>query len=270
VDRNDFLRAFGERIRGERARRGMSRKLLAKHAGISERYLTQVESGKGNASIGILQQIATALGVPLGRLVEDESDLLARLSPDQVRKAYESLGTRFAGDTESAKAQRIALVGLRGAGKTTIGKRLADELRVPFFELDREIERVSGQSIAHILELYGQPAYRRYEMEALQRLLHDEPRFVVATGGSIVSEAATYELLLRSCRTIWIRTTPEQHMARVIAQGDQRPMAGSNQAMDDLRRILQERAPLYARADIVVDTTGVGEEETLATIIQAK
>jgi XRE family transcriptional regulator, aerobic/anaerobic benzoate catabolism transcriptional regulator len=266
-----FLHAFGERIRAERARRGMSRKLLAHHAGISERYITQIESGKGNISIVLLRHVATALGLPLARLVEDETptpemtlvrQFLARLSSAQLKEAHASLAERFASDASGLRTQRIALVGLRGAGKTTLGAALAREKGVPFFELDREVERLSGTSIGVILELYGQQAYRRYELQALQELLESHPRFVVATGGSLVSETATYELLLRHCFTVWIRATPEEHMERVIAQGDRRPMAGSDQAMDDLRRILEERTPLYARADLIVDTTEKSEAET--------
>ena len=267
-ERERFLRAFGERIRGERARRGMSRKLLARHSGVSERYITQLESGKGNVSILLLRQIATALALPLSRLLEDESpaQFIARLPPAQLREAYASLAVLFAAEPTFARAHRIALVGLRGAGKTTLGRTLAEELQAPFFELDKEIERLSGVSLEHLLELYGQNAFRRYEMQALQELLRDVPAFVVATGGSLVSEPATYELLLRSCFTVWVRTTPEEHMARVIAQGDQRPMAGSSQAMDDLKRILQEREPLYARADLTVETTAVPVEQSVAEV----
>lgn len=272
-----FLHAFGERIRAERARRGMSRKLLAHHAGISERYITQIESGKGNISIVLLRHVAAALGLPLARLVEDESptpemtlvrQFLARLSPAQLEEAHASLAERFASDASGLRTQRIALVGLRGAGKTTLGAELAREKGIPFFELDREVERLSGTSIGVILELYGQQAYRRYELQALQELLESQPRFVVATGGSLVSETATYELLLRHCFTVWIRATPEEHMERVIAQGDRRPMAGSAQAMDDLRRILEERTPLYARADLIVDTTGKSETETVRELMK--
>jgi XRE family aerobic/anaerobic benzoate catabolism transcriptional regulator len=272
-----YLRSFGERIRAERARRGMSRKLLADHAGISERYISQLESGKGNVSILLLRQIAAALGIPLGRLLEDESpspemtlvrQFLARLSAAQLKEAYASLATRFASDATVSRKDRIAFVGLRGAGKTTLGTAVAQAREVPFFELDREVERLSGTSLGAILELYGQQAYRRYELQALQELLESEPRFVVATGGGIVSEAATYELLLRNCFTVWVRTTPEEHMARVIAQGDRRPMAGSQQAMDDLRRILEERTPLYARADLVIDTAGVREEVTVRELLR--
>ncbi|HEX2061747.1 MAG TPA: helix-turn-helix transcriptional regulator [Thermoanaerobaculia bacterium] len=271
-DDESFLRAFGERIRAERARRGMSRKLLADHAGMSERYITQIESGKGNISIVLLRHVAAALGLPLARLVEDETpspemtlvrQFLARLSPAQLKEAHASLAARFASDASVLRTQRIALVGLRGAGKTTLGAALAKANDVPFFELDREIERLSGATMGVVVELYGQQAYRRYELQALQELLEAHPRFVVATGGSLVSETETYELLLRHCFTVWIRATPEEHMSRVIAQGDRRPMAASEQAMDDLRRILDERTPLYARADVVIDTSGKSENESL-------
>jgi XRE family transcriptional regulator, aerobic/anaerobic benzoate catabolism transcriptional regulator len=270
-----FLRAFGERVRGERARRGMSRKLLASHAGVSERYLTQLESGKGNVSVVLLRHIAAALGLPMVRLFEEapESPELAlvrefvsRLSPDQLREAYASLTTTFASEQDRGRSRRIALVGLRGAGKTTLGSALAREVGVAFIELDRRIETIAGTSLGSIIELYGQQAYRRYELQALQELLATEPEFVVATGGSIVSESATFELLLRNCFTAWIRTTPEEHMARVLAQGDLRPMAGSQQAMDDLRRILEERSDLYRRADVTLDTTGRDATECMAEL----
>jgi XRE family aerobic/anaerobic benzoate catabolism transcriptional regulator len=270
-----FLRAFGERIRGERARRGMSRKLLADHAGISERYLTQLESGKGNVSIVLLRHIAEALNLPLTRLVEDAPpspklelvrQFLSRLTPAQLKEVYASLTEK---EASSSRGQRIALVGLRGAGKTTLGAKAAEAVNLPFFELDREIERIAGTALGSILELYGQQAYRRYELQALQELLAAQPRFVVATGGSLVSETATYELLLRSCFTVWVRTTPEEHMRRVLAQGDLRPMAGSQQAMDDLRRILEERTELYGRADLVLDTTGSKPEKSVRELLKA-
>jgi XRE family transcriptional regulator, aerobic/anaerobic benzoate catabolism transcriptional regulator len=217
----------------------MSRRGLAERAGISERYITQIETGKGNVSILILRDIAAALGVPLARLVETAEIAAA------------------------SRVDRIALLGLRGAGKTTLGKSLAARLDIPFFELDREIERVAGASLAQIIELYGQEAYRRHELEALQQLLSTEPRFVVATSGGIVSEPPTYETLLRHCYTVWVRATPEEHMQRVIAQGDLRPMAGSTKAMDDLRRILAERTPLYERAALVVQTS----KRDVATVV---
>ena len=255
----------------------MSRRLLAKHAGISERYLTQLESGKGNVSILLLRRVASALGLPLSRLVEDEPlstemtlvrQFLARLSPSQLEQAYASLTSWFATDANLSRRDRIALVGLRGAGKSTLGTAIGKKLGIAFFELDREVERISGSSLASLIELYGQEAYRRYEMQALQELLASHPRFVVATGGGIVSEAATYELLLRSFYTIWVRTSPEEHMRRVLEQGDLRPMAGSQQAMDDLRRILGERSELYGRADLVIDTSGVSPAESLRDVIR--
>ena len=272
----EFLRAFGERVRGERARRGMSRRLLADHAGISERYITQLESGRGNASLLILRQIAAALGIPLTRLVDSGDQepqiallrqFLSRLSPPQLEEAYASLSTTFALDASDGREGRIAMIGLRGAGKSTLGAALAGALDVPFFELDREVERLSGASLGAILEMYGQPAYRRYELEALETLLAHHPRFVVATGGSIVSETPTYETLLRQCFTVWVTTTPAQHMARVVAQGDHRPMAGSAQAMQDLERILEERTPLYRRADLTVDTSTAPVEESLGQLL---
>lgn len=247
----------------------MSRRLLAHHAGVSERYLTQLESGKGNVSIVLLRHIATALGLPLARLVEDEPaesalvrQLLSRLTREQLELMVNSL------TKDTHRHDRIALVGLRGAGKTTLGSALAAAKEIPFFELDREVERLSGTALGSVIELYGQQAYRRYELQALQQLLEQHPRFVVATGGSLVSEAATYELLLRSCVTVWVRTTPEEHMQRVLAQGDLRPMAGSQQAMEDLRRILAERSELYGRADVSIDTTGKTIDQSVREVLR--
>jgi XRE family aerobic/anaerobic benzoate catabolism transcriptional regulator len=273
---SEYLRKFGERMRGERARRGMSRRLLADHAAMSDRYLTQLESGKGNVSLLMLRHLAAALGVPLTRLVDDEQpspemtlvrQFLSRLSPEQLKEAYATLTAQFARDANASRTDRIALVGLRGAGKTTLGAALSVKTELPFFELDREVERTASTSLSSLIELYGQQAYRRYELQALQELLSSHPKFIVATGGSLVSETATYELLLRNCFTVWVRTTPEEHMRRVIAQGDLRPMAGSQRAMDDLRRILEERSELYGRADLTVDTTGKGIGETLKEVL---
>ena len=235
-----YLRSLGDRLREERMRRGMSRRVLADRAAVSERYITQIEGGKGNVSILVLRQIAAALGTPLTSLLVPEP---------------------------AVRAGRIALIGLRGAGKTTLGSRLAGRLDLPFLELDRLTETLAGTSLAAVIELYGQEAYRRYEHQALQELLASQPRFVVATSGGIVSEPATYELLLRHCVTVWVRALPEEHMERVSEQGDLRPMAGSARAMDDLRRILAERTPLYSRADLTIDTSGVSVEEALEELI---
>lgn len=272
-----YLQTFGERIRGERAVRGMSRKLLARHAGMSERYIAQIESGKGNVSILLLRHVATALGLPLARLLEDETpsaemtllrQFLAQLSPRQLSEAHALLASSFATDTAVLRTRRIALTGLRGAGKSTLGAAVAKAREVPFFELDREIERLSGAPLGVVFEMYGQAAYRRYEHQALQELLQTHPRFVVATGGSIVSETATYELLLRHCFTVWVRATPEEHMERVLAQGDRRPMAGSTQAMDDLHRILDERTPLYSRADATIDTAAATAAQSARELLK--
>jgi XRE family aerobic/anaerobic benzoate catabolism transcriptional regulator len=214
--------------------------------------------------------------VPLPRLVDDARvspeltlarQFLSRLSPSQLQEAYATLTSQFAVAADGSREHRIALVGLRGAGKTTLGTALAEELQVPFFELDREIERLSATALGAMIELYGQQAYRRYELQALQELLSAHPRFVVATGGSLVSETATFELLLHTCTTVWVRTTPEEHMQRVVAQGDLRPMAGSHQAMEDLRRILDERAELYGRADATIDTTGKTIKESVRELL---
>lgn len=238
MDDAEFLRAFGQHIRRERSRRGLTRRGVAEKAGISERYITQLESGKGNVSLLVLRHIAGALGIPLDQLVRDAGPVPGR-------------------------SRRIALIGMRGAGKSTLGSRLAKAMKVPFFELDQEIERMAGTSLAALIEMYGQAAYRRYESQALQVLLDEHPEFVVATGGGIVTEPDTYERLLHHCFTVWIRATPEEHMERVIAQGDLRPMAGSARAMDDLRRILRERTPLYARADATINTTGISQTAAL-------
>jgi XRE family aerobic/anaerobic benzoate catabolism transcriptional regulator len=268
-----FLATLGERVREARARRGMSRKSLAQDSGVSERYLAQLESGEGNASVLLLRQIAGALNVPVADLLREPNgdgaelaltmQFLQRLSPAQLSVAREELLHRFRGESRAQRRQRIALIGLRGAGKSTLGARLAKELGVPFIELDREIEREAGTSLSEIFLLYGQTGYRRYERRALEKALEQHARCVIATGGSIVSEPGTYDLLLSTCYTVWLKARPEEHMARVVAQGDTRPMAGNTQAMDDLRRILDARDMLYRQADAVVDTAGRSIEQSL-------
>ena len=268
-----FLRSFGERVRAERARRGMSRRLLASQAGISERYISQLETGTGNASLIILRQIAAALAIPMTRLLQDAEGpeslerFVSGLSDAQKAEALELLVRRFTPESAPVPARRIALLGLRGAGKSTLGRRAARALGIPFFELDRQIEQASGASLASVIELYGQQAYRRYELQALRQLIETQEQFVVATGGGIVSESVTYDLLLRECFTVWISATPEEHMQRVIAQGDHRPMAGSDRAMQDLERILEERTPLYAQARAKLDTANRTEQESLDELL---
>lgn len=267
-----FLKAIGERVRQARARRNITRKSLAEHSGVSERYLANLESGQGNVSVLLLRQVGTALNLSPDELLRDKDDgpadlatiqqLLRGMTPQRIARARDLLLRDFR-DQPGERSARIALIGLRGAGKTTLGHRLAQNLKRPFIELDREIEREAGTSLSEIFLLYGQQGYRRYERRCLESLLDGREDCVIATGGSIVSERATYELLLSTCFTVWLRTLPEEHMARVIAQGDTRPMEGNAQAMDDLRRILHSRVGLYGQADAVVDTTGKSVTESL-------
>ncbi|HTF13421.1 MAG TPA: helix-turn-helix transcriptional regulator [Burkholderiales bacterium] len=274
----DYLAALGERVREARARRGMSRKLLARDSGVSERYLAQLEAGQGNISILLLRQIASALDLPPTELLaEDTGDaveltlttqFLKRL-PRQKLAAVRLQLVRDYGSAHDERMKRIALIGLRGAGKSTLGAKLAKARAAPFVELDREIEREAGTSLSEIFLLYGQAGYRRYERRCLERVLEKNERAVIATGGSIVSEPGTYDLLLSSCFTVWLKAEPEEHMSRVIAQGDTRPMAGNDQAMEDLRRILDGRAALYGQADVTVDTAGKTPEQSLSALRKA-
>ncbi len=274
-----YLRQIGERVRNARARRGMTRKILARDSGVSERYLAQLESGQGKVSILLLRQIARAMGLPLADLTREGPDraveftlvrqLLERLSPEELAQAHGLLRGHFGQALGGERGSRLALIGLRGAGKTTLGRRLAERLGAPFLDMGAEIERDSGMSLSEIFSLSGQAAYRRLERRALERVLQSHERAVIETGGSIVSEPGTYELLLRACYTVWVKAAPEEHMSRVIAQGDYRPMAGNAEAMADLRSILAERDPLYAKADAVVDTTGQSEEESLSELLRA-
>jgi XRE family aerobic/anaerobic benzoate catabolism transcriptional regulator len=256
----------------------MSRKLLAANSGVSERYLAQLEAGLGNVSILLLRQIASALNLPVAELLAEDSgdaveltlttQFLKRL-PRQKLAAVRSQLVRDYGSAQDERRKRIALIGLRGAGKSTLGAKLAKALGTPFVELDREVEREAGTSLSEIFLLYGQAGYRRYERRCLERVLERNDRAVIATGGSIVSEPGTYELLLSACFTVWLKAEPEEHMARVIAQGDTRPMAGNDQAMEDLRRILEGRAVLYRQADVTVDTAGRTAEQSLSALRKA-
>lgn len=242
----------------------MTRKILARDSGISERYLAQLEAGRGNTSILLLQRIASALGLPLAELARENGDraveralidsFLDRLPAAKLSEVRAQL-LREHGGAVTDRRKRIALVGLRGAGKSTLGRPLAKERGVPFVELDREVETEAGTSLNEIFQLHGQQGFRRYERRALERALETHQACVIATGGSLVSEPGTYDLLLAMCFTVWLKAAPEEHMARVAAQGDYRPMAGNRDAMEDLRRILSGRARLYGQADAVVDTT---------------
>ncbi len=273
-----FLRELGDRLRLIRAQRAMPRRVLAKRSGVSERYIAQFEAGAGNMSLLLLRRLAQALGVPTEELVaaghpDAAVDLallerfLGRLSGPELREARRMLVERFGGET-GARRQRIALIGLRGAGKSSLGRLLAEARGVPFLELDREVERHSRMELRDIFEVHGQDGFRRREREALQHLVDAEPRVVIATGGGLVTDPATFELLLANCLTVWVRASPEEHMRRVVAQGDQRPMADDQRrAMDDLRAILASREPLYRQADLVLDSSGRTLEEGLAELM---
>lgn len=272
-----MLDALGARVRGLRARRGITRRVLAQLADVSERHIANLEAGEGNPSVLILAQIARALDCPVAELLGDETtgsadwllirDLLRGRSPAELAGARQALTQLFsAGETAPERQRRIALVGLRGAGKSTLGRLLAQSLDVPFIELNREIERIAGCRPEQIHTLYGPAAYRRYERRALDETLTTHARAVIATPGGIVSEAATFNRLLANCYTVWLTATPEEHMARVVAQGDLRPMSGNREAMEDLKLILRERTPFYAKADLRFETSGKPLDRCLAEL----
>lgn len=269
-----YLARVGQRVRQVRALRGMSRRILAAASGVSERYLAQLEAGKGNASLLLLKAIAAAMHVAVDDLVDEvvEQPPAYLLLREHLRGADSAELARLArvvgsGAAPAERRRCIALIGLRGAGKSTLGAALARRLRLPFVELVREIERHAGMAVGEILARGGQPAYRRAEREALAATLQRFERAVIAVGGSLVSEPATYEFLLASCYTVWLKATPREHMERVVRQGDYRPMAEHRNAMADLKRILAERTPLYARADAIVDTAGLGIDAALARLL---
>jgi XRE family transcriptional regulator, aerobic/anaerobic benzoate catabolism transcriptional regulator len=282
------LAELGARVRAWRARRGMTRRQLATDSGLSERFLADVEGGKGNVSINSLEAAARALNITLLDLLQDAPrpalarllGLLARLDDAQLDQAHALLGATFGLADAQGREQRIALVGLRGAGKTTLGAQLAERRGVPFVELDREIEREAGTSMNEILLLHGQAGYRRYERRALLRIAQEHADGVVmTTGGSIVSERETFELLQTHFYCVWVKASPEEHMSRVVAQGDLRPFnAGDgaqmsrgamNEALEDIRRILASREALYARADAVVDTAARTVRQSLKDLERA-
>lgn len=265
-----FLTQLGERVRSLRARRGMTRKAVAQAAGVSERHLANLEYGVGNASALILLQVAQALQCPLAELLGDVTtaspewllirEMLEGRDEPTLRRVRVAVGEMLGmggahGEGARPRSQRVALIGLRGAGKSTLGALLAQDLGMPFVELSREIEQFAGCGIAEIQALYGQAAYRRYERRALEEAIQIYPEAVIATPGGIVSDPATFNLVLAHCNTVWLKAEPEDHMRRVLAQGDTRPMAASREAMDDLRLILAGRAAFYAKADLHIDTS---------------
>src|SRR5277367_2968353 len=270
-----FLEFLGKRVRELRNRRGLTRKMMAREADVSERHLAQLETGEGNVSIVLLRRIAAALHVSLADLFAAEMEMrhekvliqrfLERLPAHRVEDAMARLLREF-GDEDTARRKRVALIGLRGAGKSTLGARLGADLNIPFVELDGEIEKDTGMPLGEIFSLYGQTGYRAIERRSLERVLHEQERAILSVGGGVVSEKETYDYLLSNCYTVWIKARPEEHMARVIAQGDLRPIAGGNQAMHDLRQILDAREPLYRKADMYLDTSGNSVDESFAKL----
>src|SRR5271170_6246804 len=273
-----FLRALGVRVRELRSRRGMTRKMMAQESDISERHLAQLELGDGNVSIVLLRRIATALNVSLAQLFTAEGpdsdakrsiqSVLDRLPAEQLRVVVERLVQEFGASPKDRHA-RIALIGLRGAGKSTLGVKLAQAVNAPFIELDREIAKEAGMDLSEIFSLYGQSGYRRIEQRVLERILGEYPRAVLSVGGGVVSEKETYDRLLASCYTVWVKANPEDYMARVMAQGDFRAMAENDEAMEDLRRILEAREPFYRKADLHLDTSGESAEQSFLKLKQA-
>ena len=274
-DDSEYLRALGEHIRDLRVRRGMTRSILARDSGVSVRYLAQLEGGDGNISILRLRQVAQAMAMPLQEIIrvgpEQAAELtllkqfLSRLSSTQLAEAGNLLRSTFENRT---RRQRIALIGLRGAGKSSLGKMLASHLKIPFIELTDVIEQTAGASLSEVFSLYGQAAYRRYERRSLEWLIQTHESFVLSTGGSISTEPVTFDQLLSSCYTVWLKASPAEHMARVVAQGDQRPMGDNREAMQDLERILSGREPMYRKADAIVNTSGLNTEQSLAELFK--
>jgi XRE family aerobic/anaerobic benzoate catabolism transcriptional regulator len=264
--RSPFLVALGERVRNLRSRQGMTRKAVALAADVSERHLANLEYGTGNVSVLVLLQVAQALQCSLAELLGDMTttspewllirELLGQRSEADLRRARLQLSEMFGeGSDAQARQNRIALIGLRGAGKTTLGQRLADDLGFPFIELSRQIEQFAGCQISEIHNLYGAHAYRRYERRALEEAIQIYPEVVIATPGGLVSDSANFSLLLSHCTTVWLQADAADHMGRVAAQGDMRPMAASREAMEDLKRILEGRSAFYSKADIAINTS---------------
>ena len=283
LHKTEFLAALGERVRALRARRGLTRKSLAAAAEVSERHLANLEYGTGNASILILLQVANALQCSLSELLGDMTtgnpewlmirEQLAHADEATLKRVRLSIDDILGSSGGQTRSRRIALIGLRGAGKSTLGQRLADDLGYPFVEINRDIEKLAGCSVNEIQALYGMNAYRRYERRALEAVIQSQPQAVIATPGGMVSDVATYNLLLSACTTVWLKAEPEDHMQRVIAQGDMRPMASSKEAMEDLKQILKGRTAFYSKADLTINTSAQDLEPTfelLSTQVRQK
>jgi XRE family aerobic/anaerobic benzoate catabolism transcriptional regulator len=273
----EFLAGLGRRVREAREQRGMARKVLARGANVSERYLAQLEAGEGNASVVLLRRVAAALGLRIVDLLDPgtevaEQRLIRRfldgLPEERLKEILRRLTSEFGQDV-AVRRKRITLLGLRGAGKSTLGQALARSLRRPLVELDKEIEHEAGISLSEVFLLYGRAGYRRIERRCLERIIDSQDEIILTVGGGMVSEPETYNLLLLNCFTVWVKAQPEEHMARVVAQGDTRPMAGHAEAMNDLRNILTAREPLYSKADVTLDTSGRSVEVSLAELQRA-
>jgi XRE family transcriptional regulator, aerobic/anaerobic benzoate catabolism transcriptional regulator len=247
-----YLRLLADRIRDGRAQRGMTRNALAADSGVSLRFLAQLESGQGNPSVLVLRRIASAMGFSPDALLSDEP-----------------MRTQFGGNgIGEAQKSYITLIGLRGAGKTTLGRRLARHRGVPFFELDREVEREYGATIGEILQLHGQPGYRRFERETLQSVIAKNPAAVIEAGGGLAADPETLPLLLERSLAVWVRASPEEHMQRVIDQGDLRPMARSREAMRELKDILHAREPFYRQAHLHLNTSGRTADQSFKGLLE--
>src|ERR1700677_3556555 len=246
-----FLSAIGREVRKNRAKRGMTRRQLAQASETSERYLAQIESGAGNPSVSVLRAIALALDLPTSALLPEAGartaelgailDSLARVPEKELPALAKEIEARVAIRAGADRAQRIALVGLRGAGKSTLGRMLAQHLGWPFIELDRRVEEDYGASIPDLIEMAGTATFRRHERSALERVIVEHEAAIITTAGGIVSNPETYALLLRQTHTVWVKARPDEHMSRVMAQGDFRPMAQNRAAMADLVAILEAR-----------------------------
>ena len=277
-EKNPFLVALGQRVRALRSRSGVTRKTLSTMTGVSERHLANLETGEGNASILVLLQVATALNSSLAEVTGDittsspEWLLIRSLLKNQDEASLKNIRMKMSEllGSESTNKQlnpRIALIGLRGAGKTALGQMLAGDLEVPFIDLGSEIEKVAGCSVAEIQNLYGANAYRRYERKALGAVVEAHPQTVIGTPGGLVSDPDTFNFLLTNCTTVWLKADPEDHMQRVLDQGDMRPMAGNqDQAMEDLKHILDSRSDFYSKANLVINTSAQSLTETFALL----
>ncbi len=273
-----FLAAIGAEVRKHRAKRGMTRRQLAHSSETSERYLAQIESGAGNPSVSVLRAIARALDLPAAALLPEAGtrsaelgaiiDLLTQVPEKELGALASEIAGRAALSAGADRARRIALVGLRGAGKSTLGRMLAQHLNWPFIELDRRVEESYGASVPDLMEMAGTATFRRHERTALERVIAEHEAAVITTAGGIVSNPETYALLLRRTHTVWVKARPEEHMSRVMAQGDFRPMAQNRGAMADLVAILDARRADYARAEAEVDTSGDSLEQSFAKLLR--